>query len=177
MMKVEQELQENNNLEDIQGRLIAHFRTVYSETIQREHIFEALFLTLADRENLEWSGDIWHIDITYEEALRVLEKFDFNVLFNPMETSIDILPQDLIIQYKVRVKIKGLIWIIHRYDADPFPSNPHAHQINNNIKLDLSNGMCYRQRKLVYIVDKKTLIQIRGEASKVYKGNLPPLTV
>ena len=80
-------------------------------------------------------------------------------------------------QFKVRIKNKGIIWIIHRYDSDPFPSSPHAHQIGNNIKLDLSNGKCYQYRKLIHVIKKKDLLQIREAAMKVYKDGLPELAV
>lgn len=70
--------------------------------------------------------------------------------------------------YKVQIKRKG-IWLIHKYDTDPFPSNPHAHLIDSNIKLDLSNGNCYKKRELVYSIKKKDLLMIRDEAEKNFK--------
>ena len=175
--EVDKELERINNWHDIQTRLVWHFRNSFSGSVQSQHIFDALFLLLADEKKLAWQGSLWDIDFTFDEALTLLEKFDFNALLNPIETATEILPENLVIQYKVRVKLKGMIWIIHRYDMDPFPSNPHAHQVGNNIKLDLSNGNCYKHRKLVHSIDKRELLQIREAASKVFKGDLPPLTV
>jgi len=40
---------------------------------------------------------------------------------------------------EVRLKAVGEIWDIHLNDADPFPSNPHAHNVQTGVKLDLSN--------------------------------------
>ncbi len=41
---------------------------------------------------------------------------------------------------EVRVRRNGCVWAIHKSDADPFPSNPHAHNMESGLKLDLSNG-------------------------------------
>jgi hypothetical protein len=174
---VDEELVRINNWEDIQNRLVKYFKNSYSGRVKPEHIFDALFIILADKKKLEWKGSLLDIDISYTEALTLLEDFDFDVLLNPIDTSPNILPERLRIQFKVLIKVRGLIWIIHRYDADPFPSNPHAHQVENNIKLDLSNGMCYKHGNLVHIINKKELLQIREEAKKVFKGDLPLLTL
>jgi hypothetical protein len=34
---------------------------------------------------------------------------------------------------EVRLKVRGEIWDIHKNDADPFPSNPHAHNIQTGV--------------------------------------------
>ena len=104
--------------------------------------------------------------IEYKEALALLSDFDFKILKNKIETPIEIIPKDLIMNYKVRIKSKGLIWVIHKYDADPFPSNPHAHLVDSGIKLDLSNGNCYKKRDLLYKLKQKDLLYIRQEAKK-----------
>ena len=44
---------------------------------------------------------------------------------------------------EVTIKRDGCIWRIHKNDADPFPSNPHAHNVESGLKLDLSNGALY----------------------------------
>lgn len=38
------------------------------------------------------------------------------------------------------VKASGNVWVIHRYDPDPFPSRPHAHNQQTGEKLDLRTG-------------------------------------
>lgn len=68
---------------------------------------------------------------------------------------------------EVRLKAVGEIWDIHRNDADPFPSNPHAHNVQTGVKLDLSNGDLYRKRKkLKERVRKKELIALRALATE-----------
>jgi hypothetical protein len=71
----------------------------------------------------------------------------------------------------------GEIWDIHLNDADPFPSNPHAHNVQTRVKLDLSNGDLYRKkRKLEERVRKKDLETLRSLATE--KGVvLPALAV
>ena len=73
------------------------------------------------------------------------------------------------------IKRDGCVWRIHKNDADPFPSNPHAHNGESGLKLDLRNGDLYFQRKTANEnVGKKHLSAIRNAAAK--KGiPLPPI--
>ena len=68
-----------------------------------------------------------------------------------------------------------MIWIIHKYDAAPFPSNPHAHELGSGLKLDLSNGKCYRKKLQVHTIKKKDLIKIRNQAKNNF--TLPKLEI
>lgn len=163
--------------DEIIERLIFHFAHAYSGKIQRREIFEALFILLSDKYCLERPGDIWDIEIVYVEAVKLLETFDFSTVLNTIESPSNIFPEGILMEFKVRIKSKGLIWLIHKYDSDPFPSNPHAHQIDNNIKLDLSNGNCYQAKKYVHTIKKKDLLLIREAAAKVFKEELPALAI
>lgn len=45
-------------------------------------------------------------------------------------------------------KVNGEIWRVHRYDADPFPSSPHAHCVGGRdrfigLKLHLCTAELY----------------------------------
>lgn len=157
--------------------LISHFTPIYSGRIQRREIFESLFLLLSEKYNLERPGDIWDIEIVYADALKLFETFDFSTVINTIEVSDDFFPEGILMEFKAKIKSKGSIWLIHKYDTDPFPSNPHAHQVDSNIKLDLSNGNCYQVRKYIHTIKKKDLLIIREAAAKVFKGKLPPLTI
>jgi hypothetical protein len=44
---------------------------------------------------------------------------------------------------EVTLKRRGYRWRIHKNDADPFPSNPHAHDLDTNLKLHLGTGALY----------------------------------
>ena len=77
---------------------------------------------------------------------------------------------------EVRLKAAGEIWEIHKNDADPRPSNPHAHNVESGLKLDLSTGELYRKTTMVGRVTKKDLGKIRdlAEAKAIA---LPPLLI
>ena len=78
---------------------------------------------------------------------------------------------------EVRVSRDGCVWSIHKCDADPFPSNPHAHNVESGLKLDLSNGrLWFRSRDTKKNISVKNLLVIRSEAEK--RGvKLPNLAV
>jgi hypothetical protein len=159
----------------IQEDLSKHFSVIHNMQITSEDIFWALFIVLGDAESLEFATDIWDLDLDYEHCFEALSKFDFGLLRVEIASKEGIVPKRFLLQYKVRVKFKGQTWVIHRYDADPFPSNPHAHCLDQNIKLDLSTGGFYRKRQLMGKIKAKDLMQIRELAAKVYKGELPPM--
>ena len=166
------------NLDNVIDKLLDHFNSVHPNIrIEERHIFDSLFILLSDKYNLEWPGDLWDIDVDFEEAKKLLTAFDFNEIINKIEVQSEIIPRDLLIQFKVKIKSKGLIWIIHKNDKDPFPSNPHAHELDNNIKLDLSDGKCYKKKQLIYTLKKRDLLIIREEANKKFKGELPELEI
>ncbi|MBN8457276.1 MAG: hypothetical protein J0M04_05485 [Verrucomicrobia bacterium] len=70
------------------------------------------------------------------------------------------------------VKHKGEQWVIHANDADPFPSNPHAHNYDSGLKLDLGTGALYRKRTHVDSVRCKDLKLLRD---KIRTRPLPDL--
>lgn len=71
------------------------------------------------------------------------------------------------------VKHKGEIWVIHRNDADPYPSCPHAHNYEANLKLHLGTGDLYLGRRITGNIGEKALGFIRSQLGKF---TLPPLT-
>ena len=76
---------------------------------------------------------------------------------------------------EVTIKRDGCIWRIHKNDADPFPSNPHAHNLESGLKMDLSSGSLYFGRTFTgKKVSRKDLEFIRGEATAKAVA-LPPL--
>lgn len=158
-------------------KLVGHFQSQYLYEITDKEILEALFLTLEKKKHLEWIGDVWDVEIEFEEVLTLLSNFNFESLKNKVETQEGLIPNDLLFQFKVKIKSKGQIWIIHKYDADPFPSNPHAHDITNNIKLDLSNGNCYRIKEYIYTIKRKDLLLIRQKIEEKSSILLPKLLV
>lgn len=167
------ELEEFDRLLD---RLENDLSRLHQKLIPREQIYDALFLLYGDSLGLYHPAELWDIEISHDEALGSLSKFDFKLLLNPIETDLD-LNRDVLFQTKVKVKAGGFKIVIHKYDKDPFPSDPHGHIIEQNLKIDLSNGKCYRNRKEVSSIGKKKLIEVREEAQLRHKVALPPLTV
>lgn len=152
-----------------------YYSKIKSKSITRSDIFDAIYLCLENKLNWENQLDFWYLDINYEEAKIILENFDFKILFYKIESKKDIINQNLLMNTKTQFKSNGLIWVIHKYDADPFPSKPHAHELMSGIKLDLRNGKSYRKTKQVDTIKKKELIIIRIQASKNF--DLPKLEV
>src|SRR6266404_6153360 len=76
---------------------------------------------------------------------------------------------------EVTIKRDGCVWRIYKNDADPFPSDPHAHNLESGLKLDLSNGGLYFRRQFTEKkISKKDLDFIRTQAA-LRKVNLPQL--
>jgi len=73
------------------------------------------------------------------------------------------------------VRHGGEIWRIHKCDADPFPSNPHAHNVETGLKLDLATGGLYLKKQLVKTITMKELQDIRKKATELGVDSLPPL--
>lgn len=93
-------------------------------------------------------------------------KFDFSLI--P-----DDLTDDLI---KGRVKMSGEIWEVHKTDKDPFPSNPHAHNLESKYKVDLSNGDLYRKTVKIGNMRRKDFLLLRELIGKEIKDvTLPTL--
>lgn len=117
------------------------------------------------------SVDVIDHDLTTNKIIELLKDYDFNkgrpvVLYTLTLPDTDgIIPDDVLrmITEKV-IKVKGEVWEIHRYDADPFPSSPHAHNYAANLKLHLGTGDLYdKQKRFQGNIGKKKLDTIRAE--------------
>jgi len=164
--EINDSLNKMSELDSILNKLSQYYSDLKKESISREDIFDSLYIILKDKYDWEHTLDFWSLEINYKKAQDLLSDFNFKIIKNKIETSREIIPKDLLMNYKVQIKSKGLIWVIHKYDADPFPSNPHAHQMDSGLKLDLSNGKCYKKNKLVSTIKKKDLLFIRQQAEK-----------
>lgn len=145
--------------------------------VERDDVFNALFMIWESKLDFDWMPDLLDIKINFDEAFNDLKTFDFDLFSHDIITDYSLIEDIKLYERKVLVKAAGTIWKIHLYDADPFPSSPHAHNLQECIKLDLSNGNCYRKKKYLKTIPKKDLLKIRGEAAKAFKGILPDLAV
>lgn len=148
---------------ELQEKLAVFFTNKFGYKITREEIFDVLFIVYENSNNLEWIGEVWDLNINFLDSLNLLSEFDFGLLNKSVETELIFDKAILLIETKVQIKNNGLIWRIHKYDPDPIPSSPHAHEVNQNIKLDLSNGCFYRKKDFKGKVLKKDLINIREQ--------------
>jgi hypothetical protein len=72
------------------------------------------------------------------------------------------------------VRHDGEQWFIHKHDADPFPSNPHAHNYEKALKLHLGNGTLYVGREPAGQLSRKVFMAFRA---KVRHIALPKLEI
>jgi hypothetical protein len=58
----------------------------------------------------------------------------------------------------------GCVWRVHKNDPDPFPSRPHAHNLESGLKMHLGTGQLFlRGRDTGRKIEKKHLDVIRAE--------------
>src|SRR5690348_10024976 len=94
---------------------------------------------LVDVLGLDEIFDLLHRDIDRETIVGLLRDYDFTSRPERLcgvEFDESILPPDYPIALReAKVKLKGEIWVAYKYDRDPFPSNPHAHNYDRKLKM------------------------------------------
>jgi hypothetical protein len=134
---------------------------------------------------LDEISDLLDRDIDSAQIIMLLNDWDFVQLRYKMLCEIvlseTIIPTGIPLYLtEAEVKMKGEKWTVNKYDADPFPSNPHAHNYAQNLKLHLGNGDLYQHKDKVSCgrMQKKHLVTLRN---LVMKKNatilLPPLAI
>ena len=167
---------EIENFDDLLEKLEKSLSDFNRRPISRSQILDALLVLYGDDFGVEHPVNIWDTELSYVQAFDRLSQFDFEIFSSPVQADLEI-DRDILFQTKVRIKAAGHLIIIHKYDKDPFPSNPHGHIIDQNLKIDLGNGGCFRNRNLVATLKKKKLLEIREKAKSKFKGDLPPLEI
>jgi len=108
-------------------------------------------------------------NLTSERIIELLKGYDFRRLKPELLATIEVeerlipegIPGLLIEQ---TVKAGGEVWRIHKNDADPFPSVPHAHNLETGVVLHLGTGDLYdKNRKVIKNIGCKSLLVIRGK--------------
>ena len=107
---------------------------------------------------------------TVDEIVEQLKDYPFEPpLGEPLQTITlmeSILPEDwpkLLLEQVI--KHNGEQWEIYKYDADPFPSNPHAHNHEARVKLHLGTGELFKKRNRVGKIRCKELKALRAKVS------------
>jgi len=68
---------------------------------------------------------------------------------------------------EITIKRDGCVWRVYRNDADQFPSNPHAHNVESGLKLDLLSGRLFFNRQYTSkSISQKDLLFIRSELQR-----------
>lgn len=77
---------------------------------------------------------------------------------------------------EAEAKLDGEKWTVHKYDADPFPSNPHAHCYAQALKLHLGDGSLYQRKSKVSCgnIGKKKLLKLRDLIMHKNEAIAPP---
>lgn len=98
-----------------------------------------------------------------------LKDFDFRKfhpeILSECELTEGVLPEGIsLLLNEKTVKVKGEVWRMHQNDADPWPSNPHAHNYQSGIVANLQTGELFdTNRKSVGKLNKKKLARLREE--------------
>jgi hypothetical protein len=136
-------------------------------------VMEAMILTLPELKNAEHSLDVWDA-VLDEDSIGELVTVAASLLPKIEVRTDSMLVFKGMFETKADVRLKGEIWRLYRYDADPFPSNPHAHSFRQNVKLHLGNGDYYRARRIMGTMHKKDLVSLRDRFAE-FEIELPPL--
>ncbi|MBU2714340.1 hypothetical protein [Zooshikella harenae] len=129
--------------------------------------------------DLNSSTGLLYMELPAEKIICLLSSFDFSK-YHPefiCEVTLEesIVPSDIpVLLTEQTIRAGGEIWMIHKNDADPFPSSPHAHNYPKNLVAHLGNGELYRKREILGKLKKKDLVLLRGLIKNV---NLPTLEV
>ncbi len=150
-------------------------RDAYGLPIESGHVENALI----DVFSLEDSVDLLYLDLTEDRIISTLEGYDFRrffpVVLGRITFRLSIIPRSVPrFLVEQRIRRNGEIWEIHKNDADPFPSNPHAHNLENRLKLHLGTGELFKKRQRMGRITRKHLLAIREEVSRF---ELPLLSV
>ena len=136
-------------------------------------------LALVEVCGLDESLDLLNEEWTPATIVARLGDYNFRRLrpevFDRIELEESIVPDGVLrLLTEERIRQQGEVWVIHKNDADPFPSDPHAHNYQSGHTLHLGNGDLYLRREKVGKVRRKNLMQLRDRIKSIL---LPPLEV
>lgn len=158
-------------LGDINDKLLEKYIREYKKArielskIYRTSINERLMdICLIEHFDLEKEIDIISYNLDSKDIVAILKNSDNLYPVYNQEIQVDMsllasnLPQPLTEQI---AKHKGVIWNVHKYDKDVFPSNPHAHNYEENVKLNLFTGELFKKKECIGKLSAKDLSSIK----------------
>lgn len=110
-------------------------------------------------------------NLTSELIIELLKDYDFRThkpeLLAIIEVEEPLIPEGIpSLLIEQTVKAGGEVWRIHKNDADPFPSVPHAHNLETEVVLHLGTGDLYnKKREIIKNIGCKSLLVIRSRLS------------
>lgn len=116
--------------------------------------------------------------LSTDEIVDLLSAYDFTIdrpeLLTEVTLEEGVIPENVPRSLTEKtVKVKGEVWRVHQNDADPWPSSPHAHNIESGLVLHLGSGALYSpNRNFVANIGRKKLHAVR---EKLGDMPLPPL--
>jgi len=108
-------------------------------------------------------------NLTPERIIELLKGYDFRrhkpELLATIEVEEPLIPEGIPgLLIEQTVKTRGEVWRIHKNDADPFPSVPHAHNLETGVVLHLGTGDLYdKNRRVIKNIGCKSLLGIRSK--------------
>ncbi|HCN84427.1 MAG TPA: hypothetical protein DIT07_12520 [Sphingobacteriaceae bacterium] len=148
---------------EIIPRLVSSVGSFRKENILKEDIFHALFIKYSDEPEYEFPTDMYHFKPDYDSLFEYLKEFQFEFIKEEFETSSGDIHYSHIVRYKATIKSNGIVWRLHKFDKDDFPSSPHAHNIDSNLKLHLGNGKVFKKKQQVGTIPYKEFATIRDK--------------
>ena len=133
-------------------------------------------LGLAEHFELENSLEVLLKDLDAKQMVNILKTHDFSKPKQTEEVWLkeSVLPIELprLLTEEI-IRNNGERWEIHKYDKDTFPSNPHAHNYDANVKLHLGTGELFNKKK--QLVGKLRPKELQAIRDKIKNIELPPL--
>jgi hypothetical protein len=155
--------------------LINQFNQNAQRTITTRDVLEVMLLTAPVLQTIEHPVDIWDFEFTLEELQGYVARVGSFVPIAEVELDEPLIFKGMF-ELKADVKMKGHRWRVYQNDADPFPSDPHAHNLDQHVKLHLGTGGLYRGRKLKDVLSRKHFLDLRERFSAI-GILLPPLEI
>jgi hypothetical protein len=110
--------------------------------------------------------DLLDKSLSSDQMIELLKNYVFNKpdILGEIEFDESILPNETPkLLTEQTLKVKGEIWVIHKNDADPFPSTPHAHNYESGTSLHLGTGELFNKRESRGFVNCKNLKLVRDK--------------
>lgn len=170
-------------MDDIEKNLISYIRemntakTILSQLKGIDLDSMEVQLALCEKLNIESLQPVDLLDkkLSSDQMVDILKDYNFSKPEKIGEVVLDesILPEGTPkLLTEQTVKVKGEVWVIHKNDADPFPSTPHAHNYDSGISLHLGTGEFFKKRISKGFLACKKLNSLRD---KIKNHTLPDL--